>query len=229
MYFDKNTLGHSGYYYFFGTIEDRDDPLKIGRVKVRCFGIHSQSSETLPTSTLPWANVITPTTASELIIHDMKVGCVVHGFFADGDEMQKPFVTGVVAGLTADGKTSSLSSYATQQGTRRAAQFKDSDPYAGKYPYVHAYESESGHVIELDDTAGAERVHIFHRAGSYVEFTPNGDINVKSDGVVNIKCPLVHIDGNVVVSGDVVASGVSLVHHTHGGVLVGSGHTKEPD
>lgn len=37
------------------------------------------------------------------------------------------------------------------------------------------------------------------------------------------------VDGNVTVTGDVTASGVSLVHHTHGGVVPGGASTSEPN
>ena len=37
------------------------------------------------------------------------------------------------------------------------------------------------------------------------------------------------IDGDVEVTGDVTASGVSLVHHTHGGVQSGGASTEEPN
>lgn len=37
------------------------------------------------------------------------------------------------------------------------------------------------------------------------------------------------VDGNVEVTGDVTASGVSLVDHTHGGVQSGGANTKEPN
>ena len=49
-------------------------------------------------------------------------------------------------------------------------------PYAAVYPKnnVHAYES--GHVIEIDDTPNAERIHIFHKSGTFVEMHPNGDV-----------------------------------------------------
>jgi hypothetical protein len=53
-------------------------------------------------------------------------------------------------------------------------------PYAAQYPYNHVQQTESGHVIELDDTPGAERVHIFHRSGSFIEMHPNGDVVYKS-------------------------------------------------
>lgn len=53
-------------------------------------------------------------------------------------------------------------------------------PYAAKYPYNHAQETESGHVLEVDDTPGAERLHAYHRSGSFVEFHPDGTIVIKN-------------------------------------------------
>lgn len=53
-------------------------------------------------------------------------------------------------------------------------------PYAPKYPFNKAKETESGHVFEMDDTPGQERVHIFHRSGSYIEIHPDGKVVKKS-------------------------------------------------
>jgi GH24 family phage-related lysozyme (muramidase) len=47
-------------------------------------------------------------------------------------------------------------------------------PYNSDYPFNHVYESESGHVMEFDDTPNAERVHIYHKAGTYTEIDHNG-------------------------------------------------------
>ena len=47
-------------------------------------------------------------------------------------------------------------------------------PYAAEYPYNHVYESESGHVKEFDDTAGAERIHERHMSGTGYEIGPVG-------------------------------------------------------
>ena len=48
-----------------GVVEDNADPLKIGRVRVRIFGIHSEKNEKagskfefVKTSELPWAEVM---------------------------------------------------------------------------------------------------------------------------------------------------------------------------
>lgn len=38
-----------------------------------------------------------------------------------------------------------------------------------------------------------------------------------------------YVEGDVEVTGDVTASGVSLVHHTHRGVATGAGNTGEPN
>lgn len=53
-------------------------------------------------------------------------------------------------------------------------------PYAAQFPYNKVQQTESGHVIELDDTPGAERVHFFHRSGSFIEFHPNGTVVYKN-------------------------------------------------
>lgn len=46
--------------------------------------------------------------------------------------------------------------------------------YAAAYPFNHVYQSESGHVMEFDDTEGAERIHQYHKAGTYTEIDRNG-------------------------------------------------------
>jgi uncharacterized protein (TIGR02594 family) len=44
------------------------------------------------------------------------------------------------------------------------------------YPYNKVNVTPSGHVIELDDTLGKERIHINHRSGSRIELLANGDV-----------------------------------------------------
>ncbi|ACV50104.1 gp5 baseplate hub subunit and tail lysozyme [Delftia phage PhiW-14] len=43
------------------------------------------------------------------------------------------------------------------------------------YPWNKCFESRSGHIVELDDTPDRERMHWYHRTGTYTEFQPNGD------------------------------------------------------
>ena len=61
---NRNVMGFDGFTWFQGVVEDHNDPEQIGRVKVRCVGIHTEDKETLPTDDLPWAMVICSTSAT---------------------------------------------------------------------------------------------------------------------------------------------------------------------
>lgn len=53
-----------------------------------------------------------------------------------------------------------------------------------------------------------------------------------SDGAtphINLAGGKMIVDGDIEVTGDVVASGISLVKHTHGGVVPGNADTGEPN
>jgi len=56
-------------------------------------------------------------------------------------------------------------------------------PYNAQYPYNHVHESESGHIREIDDTPGSERIHERHISGTGYELHPEGDkvTRVKKD------------------------------------------------
>lgn len=95
------------------------------------------------------------------------------------DERRKTTVSGVLTG--SDG---SWSEPATQ--------------YAAKYPYNHVYESESGHIVEFDDTPGAERIHVAHRTGTFQEIFPDGK---KVTKVVNQNYEIIMSDDNIYVTG----------------------------
>ena len=47
-------------------------------------------------------------------------------------------------------------------------------PYDAEYPYNHVYESEAGHIREMDDTPTKERIHERHSSGSGYEIGPDG-------------------------------------------------------
>jgi len=47
-------------------------------------------------------------------------------------------------------------------------------PYDALYPRNHVYESEGGHIREMDDTPGSERIHERHSSGTGYEIHPNG-------------------------------------------------------
>ena len=41
--------GHDGFVWFTGVVEDRNDPTKLGRVRVRCVGYHTADKTKIPT------------------------------------------------------------------------------------------------------------------------------------------------------------------------------------
>ena len=91
--------------WFIGVVEDRKDPLEIGRVRVRCFGIHTDDKSILPTEDLPWASMILPSNSAGFgSIGQSATGIVqgawVVGFFTDGKSMQQPLVMGVLPSQT---------------------------------------------------------------------------------------------------------------------------------
>jgi hypothetical protein len=68
----------------------------------------------------------------------------------------------------------------TDEGIESEAFQEPETEYDAKYPYNHVKESESGHIEEIDDTPGKERLNWHHRSGSFREMHPKGDIVDKS-------------------------------------------------
>ena len=72
-------------------------------------------------------------------------------------------------------------------------------PYSAAYPYNHVYESEGGHIREMDDTPGKERIHERHASGSGYEIHPDGSkvTRVKKDNYdITTGDHYVHIKGD---------------------------------
>ena len=317
--------GKDGFIWWHGVVEDRQDPLFLGRCKVRILGWHTEDKAELPTASLPWAQVLMPvTSASQTGVGHAPVGPVegtwVMGFYRDGELAQEPVIMGTIPGIPEnfakqgtgfndprldvrsaermstdstgkaqkgvpgetlesfpfppvsvnsrsggeaivlnhtdeqrkalesqslyprekDVPTTSKYARGSEDTTSRATTsgsiissknsntketdifvpfFSPSDvfipkgqevgagantrvgindylssddygflrqeqiqktisqpnsAYSARYPFNHVYESESGHLIEQDDTPGKERLHWYHRAGTFTEFHPAG-------------------------------------------------------
>ena len=98
-----NFLGKSGFIWFNGVVEDRNDPQKLGRLRVRCVGIHTDDKQVLPTADLPWSQVIHPITSAGIsgLGHSPSFiveGSWVFGYFRDGEMCQEPMVIGTLPG-----------------------------------------------------------------------------------------------------------------------------------
>ena len=202
-------LGAEGFFWWFGVVEDRDDPQKLGRVKVRIHNFHGDKVKT-PTADLQWAFIIMqPTSASYqktgLSPTGLMVGSTVVGFFADGGEGQMPMVMGSLPGIEdKDPAKHDVTLLAREVNplNKNTVGPEPSSAYSAVYPYNRVYQSESGHIIELDDTPNKERIHFFHRTGTYTEINQEGRrVNkiVGDDIEVVLKDKTVYIQGNAKV------------------------------
>lgn len=275
-----NQIGEQGFHWWIGTVEKIDsDPKKLGRIKIRIMNLHDDS---LDVDDLPWAMPSLPVTSSSLMgvgisPTGIEKGSRAWGFFLDGATKQIPVYTGCIPFI----KENKDENHGVAQLAREINSIQKTplgpepeSSYASKYPYNKVITTKSGHAIELDDTDGAERIHIYHKAGSYMEINQDGrfvyksandsyhivagdetvyidgDVNthvtgnvkilVDGDANIEVNGDLiskakkwthtgdVKIDGDVEVTKDVTASGISLVHHKTSGVDSGSGTSGEP-
>jgi len=226
-------LGHNGFLWFCGVVEDRNDPLKAGRVRVRALGHHTSNTTLLPTADLPWAQQMLPATSAGISglgqsPTALVEGTWVLGYFRDGQDRQEMIVLGTMPGVPAELSqaggfydpagiypkykdepdvnrlaihnedlehlsltlrkatritgiaTADFNSSTNADGSVMAASDGDTFdqptiPYNASYPKNQVYESESGHLMEYDDTSGNERIHQRHRTGTSYEVDASGN------------------------------------------------------
>ena len=239
----KDYLGKNGFVWWHGVVEDVNDPLKIGRLRVRILGYHTDDKVLLPTEDLPLAMVLQPITSAAVSgVGTSPTGAVrgtwVMGFFRDGESAQDPVVMGSFAGIPekeADknkGFNDPLGKYPLRdllfesdvnrlargqlisetivntkrqdrvQGIRTAmggAWSEPGSPFKAVYPMNNVTQTSSGHVIELDDTSSAPRIHIYHNSGSFLEMHPDGSVVDKvvgDDYEIDLRNKKIIIKGN---------------------------------
>lgn len=100
----KDFAGRDGFYWWHGVVEDVDDPLMLGRCRVRVFGYHVDDKLELPSEDLPWAMPMQPITSPALSgIGTSPTGLLpgshVFGFFRDGEDAQDPVIIGSFGGI----------------------------------------------------------------------------------------------------------------------------------
>jgi hypothetical protein len=95
----RNFIGQDGFVWWIGVVEDTNDPLTLGRCKVRCFGYHpAKSTNQVPTEDLPWALTIHPLNTPNLYATP-RVGEWVFGFFLDALSAQEPAILGYLPAI----------------------------------------------------------------------------------------------------------------------------------
>jgi hypothetical protein len=122
----NNFLGKDGFNWWYGVVEDTNDPLKTGRVRVRIFGYHTDNLQELPTSGLPWAQP-TLSPSNSKTFSPPRLGDYVMGFFSDGESAQAPVLMGVFPGFE--------TSYDKSKGFSPQSNLIPATPPAGQIQY----------------------------------------------------------------------------------------------
>lgn len=181
-------MGEQGFVWFVGIVVDIVDPLKAGRVRVRILNEHFNSTN-IENGDLPWAVLMVPTTSASKLGRGIsptgiEVDSYVIGFYMDGMEKTSPVILGSFhlpkRGAVDTGND--VSTLARGEGpiAKNRLDYEPKDPYKAQYPFNKTYTTLSGHAIEIDDTPSAERIHVYHKSGAYVEINPEGSIITKS-------------------------------------------------
>lgn len=147
--------------WFTGIIKDIKDPEGLNRVKVHCLGFY----DGVDTKNLPWATVVMPVTNASIKgnggNHHLEEGSWVVGFFRDGPSAQDPMVIGSIATQT--------------DGTK---DLPDDASVDNK-----VYKSKSGHLIEIDNSDGGERINIKHKSNSRITMNADGTITIVASNI----------------------------------------------
>ena len=96
-------MGKDGFIWWQGVVEDRHDPLYLGRCRIRILGWHTENRTQMPTESLPWSYPILPLNSDQGQVHAPKEGTRVVGFFRDGEAGQHRYIFGTVNTRLSDG------------------------------------------------------------------------------------------------------------------------------
>ncbi len=195
---ERYHIGKEGFIWFLGVVEDRQDPEQTGRVRVRCFGWHTDDKELVPTDGLPWAHILQPPNMPAS--YTCREGDYVFGFFLDAEAAQHPVIVGVIPGKPGKkpdynkGFSDPNKVYPKRVGEPTLSRLALKD----KYPKNWVHESELGHTFEIDDNEEG-RIKLSHTNGTYVEFDQEGNriSVVKKNNKVTIS-----EDNTVTIGGD---------------------------
>jgi len=197
-------MGEEGLRWFVGIVADLKDPKYLGRVKVRV--INETDDEAISVDDLPWATPIIPITSASLnqvgtAPVGLLVGSHVFGFYLDGQEKQLPMIWGTYAKIP-DGtqNTNDVPALARGNNTIPNDIFRNEPPsaYKAEYPFNNVVQTQSGHVVEFDDTPNQERIRVRHKSGTYFEINEKGRQVSK---IVGEGFEIVVEDKNVTVGG----------------------------
>jgi len=222
-----------------GVVEDNwSDPEKMGRCRIRVFGIHTPNKikndyDGIPTDELPWAEPVmglfegsmsgfgswtVPLQGSHVFLFFEGGNILKPKYFAtvpgkptdqkhgieEGEGFSDPDGNYPVQSTEAPHKPNQLNEsdfhrLARNEGTgetivqsktnnkdtgvniAQGGTWSEPNPYyAAEYPHNKVFSTHSGITIEIDDTDGEERIHIYHPSNSYIEINSEGSIIIRN-------------------------------------------------
>lgn len=173
-----------GFVWFVGVVVDVLDPDKQGRVKVRIYDEHGTKIED---SGLLWAKLVMPPTNTSKqgkgwSPTGIEVDTHVVGFYLDGSQKTMPMILGSFHLQNRGGNGSDVNKIATGESKidKDYLEYEPKSTAEPVYPFNKVYQSTTGHVIEIDDTPGNERIHVYHKSGAYIEIDKDGDMVTKA-------------------------------------------------
>lgn len=179
---------HSGLHnsFYRGVVEDITDPLSSGRIRVRIWGLHSQSTTKnvesgIPTNELPWAEPCIPVVEGGLLQKGFfgapQIDSHVLIIFENGNPL-RPIYIGALPGGNGD--------------------WNSGDGEVGK---VTILNSDAGY-IKLDSTSGAKEIEVKHISGTKILMKDDGDLDIEANK-----------DCNISVTGDcnIIANGIATI------------------
>lgn len=146
--------------WFVGTVVNINDPLELGRIKVRIYGVHSDDESGISDIDLPWAQVVVPITAGGVRnlgnTLGIKEDAEVFGLFLDGQSSQIPLILGSMPKIEENspgGLTTSIlarGSYAENHPSRVNKKNLQQDPDGNKIVHSTATAPKLTSVNEKD-------------------------------------------------------------------------------
>lgn len=203
--------------FYRGVVEDVDDPLRLGRAKVRIPSIHGSNkllANYIPTVALPWASpAIWSSAGNDMGVYDPPTpGNRVFVTFEGGNADYPIYFGGIPT------KLGNSKYYKPQMGILGGRSLEiDSDDYNtdlvnGKERVL--YKSLKGATIIISDFDGDEYIKIIDQAGQTFTMGNKGDalgrrgnkLGISSEGYIEISNnrgeSIKIIDGKVIIDGD---------------------------
>lgn len=211
--------------FWLGRVEDINDPERAGKVQVQIYNYfelppvgRTQKED------LPWCIPLLPTTSPSINgvgdTPQFVVGSRVMGFFVDGSNhglVSKPYIMGTMPISPGDENKNSISFLARGKDTveeQKVSPVVPDPAYKAEYPLNRVIQSRKGHIIEMDDTDGNERIRIRHGTNNaYIEIAPSGSITISTSNNVIVAAggtadihargeALIKADGNIKMNSD---------------------------